>query len=296
VTDKSILDQDIRKLGLRCSSLPESVVRGDKIQGPVFVQVVKVVDVSRPSKSHGEGGMSENMGMPLFTVTDGTQKFDVAVLFTVPKSLSSSTAPGTKAVMRGDWEVLHGIAIAGYRGSFEFLGGKVMSLFDTWKTNQDVKMQRALFDVSATGSAEAAPKFELFSATKQGSSKHKRSPNDVGSQSAKSGRPRTAPQSQQPAATQPAPSLSPEPSDRVVVAGEASAKAAELLRTRKQAIGRDRDSQHADRKPRGRGGRRGGRDESRRLEEEYRAPARSTGGIGLGDLITNALIEANYRR
>ena len=278
LTDKTILDMDIRKLSLRSGNLPESVVRSqtEKITGPVFLQIAKVVDTTRSAAD----GPSERPGLLIVSVSDGNQKFDIALVRGVCGLAPAKTAPGTKIVLTGSWEILNGVLFPATSGNLEIAGGHVASLFETWKTNTEVKEQRALFEKSGTGDREGAPKFVPFDAKvakKTSAERVKKAPLVV-----------ARPDDQQ------KPQVTEEP-PRVVESVEASEKARELLRGKKVEKRFTSDKQNeGDRRQRG--GRKGGKREGQRLEEEYRPPPRNCTGIGLGDLITSALLESKSRQ
>ena len=171
---KWLIDQDIRKLEMSSLLLPANIQRiptaqGVVVEGPIFAQVVKVTDTTKPTRKSDEGEeliQQGPKGLLVLSLTDGTNKFDFVDTLDTPALTVKTAPPGTKLLLTGKFSVVNGLLFPG-PGKIEVLGGKVEKLFEAWQANLAVKEKReSTLAVNSKISGETPPKFVSFSERK----------------------------------------------------------------------------------------------------------------------------------
>jgi len=147
--EEYLKDSDIRKFRL-VPTLPKELSRmpaaGTLPSGRYVVQVVRVADVTQPSKfqEEFEGGKYRLLSLDL---TDGDQKFK-AIEYTSVKDLGVHLPPGTKLLLSpSDQKPLH--VQNGHLllepGNVTILGGNVEKLMESWQASREVEEKRLLW-------------------------------------------------------------------------------------------------------------------------------------------------------
>ncbi|CEM34606.1 unnamed protein product [Vitrella brassicaformis CCMP3155] len=141
--EEYLLNTDIRKAGV-LSTIPENLQRAGSTQldGPHFVQVIKIVDTTQPSRK-AEETESYNR-LLLLTLHDGQQRI-AAIEYQTIDQLSLNVPPGTKLLLGG-----RGRSPVGVRNGVVLLdpscvivlGGYVERMVEAWKVNQEVQASR----------------------------------------------------------------------------------------------------------------------------------------------------------
>lgn len=169
-----ILNTDIRKLGAS-SAIPAATADNKitYIQEPIFCQLMKLTDLSRPTRLLNETEASSDGRLFLLSLHDGHRKFS-AVEMDVCTFLSSSLEPGTKLLLGPSKTsplcYRNGMLLL-YPPNVKVLGGYVQSLVASWKAQNEVAELRACNDQLRhhrnVPPATGAPKFRPFP-TKKG--------------------------------------------------------------------------------------------------------------------------------
>ncbi|GAB5030087.1 tudor domain-containing protein 3-like [Nannochloropsis oceanica] len=158
-----LLQTDIRKLEGDRIPLPKMDDVTGTIGGPFILQIVSVIDGTKPSsKQHiGDGGQERVL---LLRVTDGTSsKFTAIEMVRLPK-LSTDTPPGTKLLVSDVRYVKHKLllqpcSVLGVEGVVEALANNFRSsrlLEQQYKLSKDLQVKKK----NAAG--EGPPAFDAF--------------------------------------------------------------------------------------------------------------------------------------
>ena len=169
-----LLNSDIRKLSISCPLIPANMQRIQTnqnvfIEGPIFLQILKVVDVSQPTRRgvDGEELLQQGpKGLLSISLTDGLNKFDLIDLNDSQGLSVKQTAPGTKLLLIGRFKIVNGLLFPTDSAKLQVLGGRVEKMYETWQANNSVKDKRALqlgpIPEKAADSTDAPPKFISF--------------------------------------------------------------------------------------------------------------------------------------
>uniref|UniRef100_A0A0G4HN00 RecQ-mediated genome instability protein 1 n=1 Tax=Chromera velia CCMP2878 TaxID=1169474 RepID=A0A0G4HN00_9ALVE len=155
-----LLNADIRKIHLQ-PSLPDSQVKSDQetLTGPFFLQVQKIVDITKPTKFQ-EDESEGHRRLLLLNLTDGTTKVQ-AVEYATLSNLSPTTPPGTKILVAGGGrgkstvETRNGILLLS-DACVSVLGGHVEVLVESWKATNEVQQMRTAVRAGRGGAGGAA--------------------------------------------------------------------------------------------------------------------------------------------
>ena len=265
-----LLSSDIRKLDLSSPLIPPNLQRistdqKQTIQGTVFVQVIKVTDLTKPLRKteDGEELIQEGpKGLLSLHLTDGTNKFELIDLNNTPTLTTKKTAPGTKLLLKETFRIVNGIVFSTERSKVELLGGVVDKLFEAWEANNAVRDKRALqlgpTPVKTDIADGGPPKFVSFVAAQKS-----------GVQAKSSGNARRGEQQ-------------PDPPAPVVAAPRVTdvQSSQEKNFNKKLAADAFQSSHKPERRPR-----RGDRFAARDIEEQYSAKNASSAGLDLGSFI-----------
>lgn len=164
--EEYLKDSDIRKFRL-VPTLPKEICRipaaSTLPSGRYLVQVIRVADVTQPSKfqEEFEGGKYRLLSLDL---TDGDQKFK-AIEYTTVKDLTVKMPPGTKLLLSSsDQKPLH--VQNGHLllepSVVTVLGGNVEKLVDSWRASREVEEKRLLWrteGIRKKADGEGAPRW-----------------------------------------------------------------------------------------------------------------------------------------
>ncbi|EDO05845.1 uncharacterized protein BBOV_IV002480 [Babesia bovis T2Bo] len=136
----------------------DSIVPSREVQGlphPLFCQIDTVIDITQPKYTITP---TENPSKAIYKVTLNTGYIRFQGLFLDSNQKIHVFAPGTKLLLMKPG-VKHVDTMAFLKpGSYEILGGIVPDLYDPWKLQREVSIQR--YSTGGKPIASDAPKFE----------------------------------------------------------------------------------------------------------------------------------------
>ncbi|XP_071786876.1 uncharacterized protein [Asterias amurensis] len=124
---QAALNTDLRHIGIPAFSTDTSKGKGDKIQGPMVLQIQKVRNISAPKANEDSGAAPPLLRLQL---TDGHTTVMAVVLNSIAK-ISMTTPPGSKLKLQGCVAMNHGFLLL-TDSNCKVLGGQVEELIQRW--------------------------------------------------------------------------------------------------------------------------------------------------------------------